>query len=130
MIELIFLLISRAYELYRPTPTPVSEASTTAAGEQPRIATSETQVEPAEQRQRISSPVGERSVWSECWLPALQSLARACFDSRRSVRTHALSNLQAALLMPQLSIELGVHHCTARHACHLCSRRATWMNDE
>ena len=111
MIEHIYYLITRAYQLYRPPL--VSESNTSGAGEQPPSATSETQAEPVEQSQELSSPVGEHSVWIECWLPALQSLARACFDSRRSVRTHALSNLQAALLMRELATELGVHLCNA-----------------
>ena len=116
MIELIYWLIARAYQLYRPTP--VSEASTNGAGEQSLSATSEMQAEPVEQTQDLCSPVGEHSIWTECWLPALKSLARACFDSRRSVRTHALSNLQAALLMPQLSTELGMHQSKTCNFVH------------
>lgn len=104
MIDLISLLIARAHQLYHP-PAPEPSLSTGSAGAGEAAASSPPGA-------GVGAGVDLLPVWTECWLPALQSLARACFDSRRSVRTHALSSLQSALLMPQFSTELGVH-CTS-----------------
>lgn len=46
------------------------------------------------------------SLWPQAWRPLLQGIARLCCDSRRSVRTEAITNLQSTLLahdMAQLS---------------------------
>ncbi|KAG8181269.1 hypothetical protein JTE90_018788 [Oedothorax gibbosus] len=42
------------------------------------------------------------SLWSSCWCPLLQGIARLCCDSRRSIRTAALTLLPRALLVHDL----------------------------
>ncbi|CAL1527993.1 unnamed protein product [Lymnaea stagnalis] len=42
------------------------------------------------------------TLWSKCWCPLLQGIARLCCDSRRQVRSQALTYLQRALLVHDL----------------------------
>uniref|UniRef100_A0A2R5LB52 Putative pattern-formation protein/guanine nucleotide exchange factor n=1 Tax=Ornithodoros turicata TaxID=34597 RepID=A0A2R5LB52_9ACAR len=42
------------------------------------------------------------SLWSTCWCPLLQGIARLCCDTRRDVRTSALTYLQRSLLAQDL----------------------------
>lgn len=42
------------------------------------------------------------SLWSSCWCPLLQGIARLCCDARRAIRTSALTFLQRALLVHDL----------------------------
>ncbi|GAB1600980.1 Golgi-specific brefeldin A-resistance guanine nucleotide exchange factor 1-like [Argonauta hians] len=42
------------------------------------------------------------SLWAKCWCPLLQGIARLCCDSRRQVRSQALTYLQRALLVHDL----------------------------
>ena len=42
------------------------------------------------------------SLWSRGWCPLLQGIARLCCDSRRQVRTTAITYLQRSLLVPDL----------------------------
>ncbi|CAG5122355.1 unnamed protein product, partial [Candidula unifasciata] len=42
------------------------------------------------------------SLWGKCWCPLLQGIARLCCDSRRQVRSQALTYLQRALLVHDL----------------------------
>ncbi len=55
------------------------------------------------ERDRVSHASRVSRVWHECWLPCLQCLARLCADRRRAMRTHALTVLQRALLLPAMS---------------------------
>ena len=41
-------------------------------------------------------------LWSKCWCPLLQGIARLCCDMRRDVRMSALTYLQRALLVHDL----------------------------
>uniref|UniRef100_T1IU23 SEC7 domain-containing protein n=1 Tax=Strigamia maritima TaxID=126957 RepID=T1IU23_STRMM len=41
-------------------------------------------------------------LWTKCWCPLLQGIARLCCDSRRVVRTSAVTYLQRALLVHDL----------------------------
>lgn len=45
---------------------------------------------------------GTSTLWAMCWCPLLQGIARLCCDSRRNVRSQALTYLQRALLMHDL----------------------------
>ncbi|GFR62155.1 Golgi-specific brefeldin A-resistance guanine nucleotide exchange factor 1 [Elysia marginata] len=49
-------------------------------------------------------PVDTRAttLWGKCWCPLLQGIARLCCDSRRHVRSQALTYLQRALLVHDL----------------------------
>ncbi|GFO18536.1 Golgi-specific brefeldin a-resistance guanine nucleotide exchange factor 1 isoform a [Plakobranchus ocellatus] len=42
------------------------------------------------------------TLWGKCWCPLLQGIARLCCDSRRHVRSQALTYLQRALLVHDL----------------------------
>ncbi|KRX76016.1 Golgi-specific brefeldin A-resistance guanine nucleotide exchange factor 1 [Trichinella sp. T6] len=42
------------------------------------------------------------TLWTRCWQPLLQALARLCCDRRRVVRTTAMTFLQRAMLVPEL----------------------------
>ncbi|GIY37714.1 golgi-specific brefeldin A-resistance guanine nucleotide exchange factor 1 [Caerostris darwini] len=42
------------------------------------------------------------SLWSSCWCPLLQGIARLCCDAKRSIRTAALTLLPRALLVHDL----------------------------
>ncbi|XP_054719595.1 Golgi-specific brefeldin A-resistance guanine nucleotide exchange factor 1-like [Uloborus diversus] len=42
------------------------------------------------------------NLWSDCWCPLLQGIARLCCDSRRAIRTSALTLLPRALLVHDL----------------------------
>lgn len=42
------------------------------------------------------------SLWNCCWCPLLQGIARLCCDTRRNIRTSALTYLQRALLVHDL----------------------------
>jgi len=42
------------------------------------------------------------TLWGKCWCPLLQGIARLCCDSRRQVRSQALTYLQRALLVHDL----------------------------
>lgn len=46
----------------------------------------------------------ETSLWSTCWCPLLQGIARLCCDARKQVRNHALTYLQRALLVHDLQV--------------------------
>ncbi len=61
----------------------------------------------AEEQQRIShqSELVDSAVsnlWSRCWCPILQGIARLCCDTNGEVRMHALQYLQRALLVHEL----------------------------
>ncbi|XP_070186725.1 Golgi-specific brefeldin A-resistance guanine nucleotide exchange factor 1-like isoform X2 [Littorina saxatilis] len=43
-----------------------------------------------------------RTLWATCWCPLLQGIARLCCDTRRQVRSQALTYLQRALLVHDL----------------------------
>ncbi|XP_067141452.1 Golgi-specific brefeldin A-resistance guanine nucleotide exchange factor 1 [Centruroides vittatus] len=43
-------------------------------------------------------------LWTTCWCPLLQGIARLCCDTRRSIRTSALTYLQRALLVHDLQV--------------------------
>ena len=43
-------------------------------------------------------------LWSKCWCPILQGIARLCCDSRRAVRSSAVSCLQRCILSFELHI--------------------------
>ncbi|XP_050390841.2 Golgi-specific brefeldin A-resistance guanine nucleotide exchange factor 1 isoform X2 [Patella vulgata] len=45
---------------------------------------------------------GTSSLWAKCWCPLLQGIARLCCDSRKQVRSQALTYLQRALLVHDL----------------------------
>ncbi|OWF51783.1 Golgi-specific brefeldin A-resistance guanine nucleotide exchange factor 1 [Mizuhopecten yessoensis] len=45
---------------------------------------------------------GHSSLWIKCWCPLLQGIARLCCDTRRQVRSQALTYLQRALLVHDL----------------------------
>lgn len=45
---------------------------------------------------------GTSTLWAKCWCPLLQGIARLCCDSRRQVRSQALTYLQRALLVHDL----------------------------
>ncbi|KAL3876500.1 hypothetical protein ACJMK2_034342, partial [Sinanodonta woodiana] len=45
---------------------------------------------------------GTRSLWVKCWCPLLQGIARLCCDTRKHVRSQALTYLQRALLVHDL----------------------------
>ena len=45
---------------------------------------------------------GVEFLWSKCWCPLLQGIARLCCDMRRDVRMSALTYLQRALLVHDL----------------------------
>uniref|UniRef100_A0A7E4ZYQ2 SEC7 domain-containing protein n=1 Tax=Panagrellus redivivus TaxID=6233 RepID=A0A7E4ZYQ2_PANRE len=53
-----------------------------------------------------SVPADIPYLWEHCWCPLIQAIARLCCDSRRQVRTLALTTLARALLIPQF-FELG-----------------------
>ena len=42
------------------------------------------------------------SLWTQCWCPLLQGIARLCCDRRRHVRSQALTYLQRSLLVHDL----------------------------
>ncbi|XP_022240117.1 Golgi-specific brefeldin A-resistance guanine nucleotide exchange factor 1-like isoform X2 [Limulus polyphemus] len=46
--------------------------------------------------------VTNTSLWTRCWCPLLQGISRLCCDTRRNVRTSALTYLQRALLVHDL----------------------------
>ncbi|CAH1795725.1 unnamed protein product, partial [Owenia fusiformis] len=45
---------------------------------------------------------GTSALWVKCWCPLLQCIARLCCDTRRQVRSQALTYLQRALLVHDL----------------------------
>ncbi|XP_064640698.1 Golgi-specific brefeldin A-resistance guanine nucleotide exchange factor 1-like [Lineus longissimus] len=45
---------------------------------------------------------GAGTLWVQCWCPLLQGIARLCCDTRRQVRSQALTYLQRALLVHDL----------------------------
>lgn len=49
-----------------------------------------------------SIDAGASSLWLKCWCPLLQGIARLCCDTRRHVRSQALTYLQRALLVHDL----------------------------
>ncbi|KAL1914448.1 uncharacterized protein VTP21DRAFT_8900 [Calcarisporiella thermophila] len=49
--------------------------------------------------------ITDGNAWDECWLPLLTSLARQCYNPSRELRQQALTLLQRALLLPELSQE-------------------------
>ncbi|XP_041364766.1 Golgi-specific brefeldin A-resistance guanine nucleotide exchange factor 1-like isoform X2 [Gigantopelta aegis] len=53
-----------------------------------------------ETREHIDA--GMSTLWAKCWCPLLQGIARLCCDSRRQVRSQALTYLQRALLVHDL----------------------------
>ncbi|KAK3091515.1 hypothetical protein FSP39_020408 [Pinctada imbricata] len=55
---------------------------------------------PGEEREVIDA--GHSALWSKCWCPLLQGIARLCCDTRRQVRSQALTYLQRALLVHDL----------------------------
>ncbi|XP_035670130.1 Golgi-specific brefeldin A-resistance guanine nucleotide exchange factor 1-like [Branchiostoma floridae] len=50
----------------------------------------------------VEIDAGTSSLWNKCWCPLLQGIARLCCDSRRQVRTSAITYLQRALLVHDL----------------------------
>ncbi|PVD38476.1 hypothetical protein C0Q70_01091 [Pomacea canaliculata] len=44
------------------------------------------------------------ALWANCWCPLLQGIARLCCDTRKQVRSQALTYLQRALLVHDLQI--------------------------
>jgi len=42
-------------------------------------------------------------LWDKCWRPLLQGVARLCCDSRRQIRTQALTNLSRAMLLEEFA---------------------------
>nr|KAG5707576.1 hypothetical protein BaRGS_001124 [Batillaria attramentaria] len=51
-------------------------------------------------RQHVDAATG--TLWATCWCPLLQGIARLCCDTRRQVRSQALTYLQRALLVHDL----------------------------
>ena len=49
-----------------------------------------------------SAETATGALWAKCWCPLLQGIARLCCDSRRQVRSSALTYLQRALLVHDL----------------------------
>ncbi|KAM3724305.1 Golgi-specific brefeldin A-resistance guanine nucleotide exchange factor [Dirofilaria immitis] len=47
------------------------------------------------------------ALWSHCWRPLLQCIARLCCDCRRQVRTQALNFLVRAFLIPEMQVMEG-----------------------
>ncbi|XP_078316966.1 Golgi-specific brefeldin A-resistance guanine nucleotide exchange factor 1-like isoform X2 [Crassostrea virginica] len=54
----------------------------------------------AEERESIDAC--HSALWIKCWCPLLQGIARLCCDTRRQVRSQALTYLQRALLVHDL----------------------------
>ncbi|XP_071108376.1 Golgi-specific brefeldin A-resistance guanine nucleotide exchange factor 1-like isoform X1 [Haliotis cracherodii] len=50
----------------------------------------------------VKIDAGTSTLWGKCWCPLLQGIARLCCDSRRQVRSQALTYLQRALLVHDL----------------------------
>ncbi|XP_069123729.1 Golgi-specific brefeldin A-resistance guanine nucleotide exchange factor 1-like isoform X1 [Argopecten irradians] len=55
---------------------------------------------PSEEGETVDA--GHSSLWVRCWCPLLQGIARLCCDTRRQVRSQALTYLQRALLVHDL----------------------------
>lgn len=51
---------------------------------------------------RLARGSQQPTLWSLCWCPLLQGIARLCCDTRRNIRTSALTYLQRALLVHDL----------------------------
>ena len=69
-------------------------------------------------------------LWSKCWCPLLQGIARLCCDMRRDVRMSALTYLQRALLVHDLQALTAVEweacfNKVRSYASFVCSRICT-----
>ncbi|XP_037525238.1 Golgi-specific brefeldin A-resistance guanine nucleotide exchange factor 1 isoform X1 [Rhipicephalus sanguineus] len=51
---------------------------------------------------RLARGSQQPTLWNLCWCPLLQGIARLCCDTRRQIRTSALTYLQRALLVHDL----------------------------
>lgn len=51
---------------------------------------------------RLARGSQQPTLWNLCWCPLLQGIARLCCDTRRNIRTSALTYLQRALLVHDL----------------------------
>ncbi|XP_077538391.1 sec7 domain-containing protein garz [Haemaphysalis longicornis] len=51
---------------------------------------------------RLATGTQRPTLWNSCWCPLLQGIARLCCDTRRTIRTSALTYLQRALLVHDL----------------------------
>lgn len=51
---------------------------------------------------RLARGTQQPTLWNLCWCPLLQGIARLCCDTRRNIRTSALTYLQRALLVHDL----------------------------
>ncbi|XP_074647787.1 Golgi-specific brefeldin A-resistance guanine nucleotide exchange factor 1-like isoform X2 [Tubulanus polymorphus] len=56
----------------------------------------------ADESNNGSIDAGTSTLWAQCWCPLLQGIARLCCDTRRQVRSQALTYLQRALLVHDL----------------------------
>lgn len=56
------------------------------------------------QNENIIFQIDGAGLWTTCWCPLLQGIARFCCDTRRSIRSSAVTYLQRALLVPDLQV--------------------------